>query len=89
MYRDNIFKLYFISLKIVDFCYDITIGMAKVNGEKPTLKHIKDGIPVSFEIYIRRIPVSSIPTHDEKASAAWLQQLYREKVLIFSHYLIK
>lgn len=56
--------------------------MANVNGKKPTLKHIKDGIPVDFQIYLRRIPISSIPTHNEMECADWLQKLYREKVRV-------
>lgn len=68
------------------FCYDITIGMKSVNGEKPTLKHIKDGIPIEFQVYLRRIAVASIPVHDEKLCADWLQKLYREKDEIFDVY---
>jgi len=60
--------------------YDITIGLQKINGEKPTLGHVKDGIPIDFQIHIRRIPTASIPVHDEKLCADWLQKLYREKV---------
>ncbi len=63
--------------------YDITIGLEKKNGEKPTLKHVKDGIPISFQLYIRRIPIASIPVHDEQLCANWLHQLYREKVCGF------
>jgi len=70
----------------IDTLYDITIGIKEVNGKKPTLKHIKDGIPIDFEIYLRRIPISSIPTHDEKECADWLQQLYREKDEIFDRF---
>ena len=64
----------------VDILYDITIAIADVNGEKPTLKHIKDGVPVKAQIYFRRIPMSSLPLDDEKKCADYLQNLYREKV---------
>ena len=36
-----------------------------------------------FKVFIRRIPMSSIPIHDEKLNAEFLQQLYREKDEIF------
>lgn len=71
----------------IEWLYDITICINKVNGtEKPTLKHIKDGVPVNFEIYLRRIPMSSIPVKDDKECADWLHQLYREKDEIFDRF---
>ena len=60
--------------------YDFTIGMKSIDGKKPTLTHLKDGIPISFQGYMRRIPIASIPFHDEKLCAEWLHKLYREKV---------
>lgn len=66
----------------VDWVYDITLAIPKVDGtEKPSLKLIKDGVPIPFQIYLRRIPLSSVPL-EEKASADWLQKLYQEKVII-------
>ena len=67
----------------IEWLYDITLAIPKVNGtQKPSLKLIKDGVPIDFQIYIRRIPLSSVPL-DEKTSAEWLQKLYQEKVGIF------
>ena len=64
----------------INWIYDVTIGIAQVNGEKPTLKHIKDGVPVQAEIYLRRIPMSSVPTQNEKECGDWLHNHYKEKV---------
>ncbi len=67
----------------IEWLYDITLAIPKANGtQKPSLKLIKDGVPIDFQIYIRRIPLSSVPL-DEKTSAEWLQKLYQEKVGIF------
>jgi lysophosphatidic acid acyltransferase / lysophosphatidylinositol acyltransferase len=63
-----------------DYLYDITFAIKLVNGEKPSLEHIKDGIPTKGQIFLRRIPISDIPVDDEKKCAEYLHQLYREKV---------
>jgi len=70
----------------INWIYDVTIGIAQVNGEKPTLKHIKDGVPVQAEIYLRRIPMSSVPKENEKECGDWLHNHYKEKDDIFDAY---
>lgn len=67
----------------VDALYDITFGMYDVNGRKPNLKDIKDGFPVKFQMYFRRIPISTIPTDNEKECSAWLHRIYKEKDDLF------
>ena len=67
----------------VDYIYDINLGINDVNGKKPCLAQIKDGIPVFGQAYIRRIPLTDVPIHDEKLCSEFLQKLYREKDEIF------
>lgn len=64
-----------------DYLYDLTFAIMPINGEKPSLEHIKDGVPTKSQIFYRRIPISSIPVDDEVKCAEYLHQLYREKVL--------
>lgn len=64
----------------VDYFYDLTLAVDNVNGSKPTLKHIVDGVPINFQFVLRRIPVSTVPIEDEKQCAEFVQKLYQEKV---------
>ena len=68
----------------LDYIYDINIAARNINGAKPTIMNVLNGIPVNFEIVLRRIPVTSIPTEDENKCADFLQNLYREKVIEFN-----
>jgi len=65
----------------VDYIYDLTLAVDNINGAKPTLKHIIDGVPVKFQLVLRRIPVSEIPVENEKECAQFVQKLYQEKVI--------
>ena len=79
-YLSQINKLFFI---LVDYMYDINLGIKDVDGERPSLTHIKNGVPLKCQMFIRRIPMKDIPIDDEKKNAEYLQQLYREKVFQF------
>ena len=70
----------------VDYFYDLTLAVDNVNGSKPTLKHIVDGVPINFQFVLRRIPVSSVPIEDEKQCAEFVQKLYQEKVCSILEY---
>jgi len=64
----------------IDYLYDMNLAISPApDGQKPSLEHIKDGVPLKAQILMRRIPMSSIPTDDEKKCAAYLQELYRQK----------
>lgn len=70
----------------IDYIYDINLAVQNINGSKPTLMHLLNGLPAKFEIALRRIPVSSIPIDDENQCADWLQKHYKEKDDIFDVY---
>jgi len=70
----------------IDYIYDLTLGVHNINGKKPTLKNVVDGVPVKYELFLRRIPVSSIPVEDEKQCADFVQKLYQEKDEIFDSF---
>jgi lysophosphatidic acid acyltransferase/lysophosphatidylinositol acyltransferase len=63
--------------------YDINLGVNDVDGKRPMLSHVKNGIPLKGQIFIRRIPLESVPTENDKVNGEFLQQLYREKDEIF------
>ena len=71
----------FKSFNLVDYLYDITLGVKDVDGKKPCLSQVKNGIALKGQYFIRRIPMANIPISDEKKNAEFLQQLYREKVI--------
>ncbi|XP_010865629.1 1-acyl-sn-glycerol-3-phosphate acyltransferase delta [Esox lucius] len=48
------------------------------NGETPTLRGVISGTTYHPDIYIRRIPLGSVP-EDETECSAWLHKLYQEK----------
>ncbi|CAN9499887.1 unnamed protein product [Ophioblennius macclurei] len=56
--------------------YDSTLNFR--NNEKPTLLGIMNGKKYHADLYVRRIPLESIP-EDEAECAAWLHKLYQEK----------
>lgn len=60
--------------------YDVTIACDDVEGESPTFKHIVNGIPLRAQFFMRRIPMSQIPTDDDKKCSEFLYNLYQEKV---------
>ncbi|CAF1420341.1 unnamed protein product [Rotaria sordida] len=64
--------------------YDITVGFRKT-GAKPTLRSILKGRSCQAEMFIRRFPMSEIPT-DAEGSSNWIHQLYREKDQIFDYF---
>lgn len=65
--------------------YDLTIGIADNNGIKPDLNAIRNGIPFKGELFVRRIPMSEVP-EDDKGSAEFIHNLYRQKDEIFDVY---
>ncbi|XP_036980884.1 1-acyl-sn-glycerol-3-phosphate acyltransferase delta [Acanthopagrus latus] len=56
--------------------YDSTLNFR--NNETPTLLDILNGKKYHADLYVRRIPLESIP-EDEAECAAWLHKLYQEK----------
>ena len=66
---------------LADYLYDINLAIPNVNGEKVSIKHVRDGIPFNAEFFLRRIPISSIPYDDDKKLTEYLHKLYQEKVL--------
>lgn len=76
-------KTNFIKLIKVEYMYDITIAIDDVDGCSPTFMHMKDGIPLNAQIFIRRIPIDILPTDDEKKCSEFLLRLYQDKVFNF------
>lgn len=65
----------------IDYVYDLSIGMQKVEGgHYPKITDLKNGVKVDSQIYVRRIPMSSIPVNDEKQCADFLYKIYQKKV---------
>lgn len=56
--------------------YDSTLNFR--NNEAPTLLDLLNGKKYHADLYVRRIPLTSIP-EDEAECAAWLHKLYQEK----------
>ncbi|XP_012672439.2 1-acyl-sn-glycerol-3-phosphate acyltransferase delta isoform X2 [Clupea harengus] len=56
--------------------YDSTLNFK--NNETPTLRGILSGKKYYADLYVRRIPLDSIP-EDEAECTAWLHKLYQEK----------
>ncbi|XP_007546255.1 1-acyl-sn-glycerol-3-phosphate acyltransferase delta [Poecilia formosa] len=56
--------------------YDSTLNFR--NNEVPTLLGILNGKKYHADLYVRRIPLESVP-EDEAECAAWLHKLYQEK----------
>uniref|UniRef100_A0AAY4DEJ1 1-acyl-sn-glycerol-3-phosphate acyltransferase delta n=1 Tax=Denticeps clupeoides TaxID=299321 RepID=A0AAY4DEJ1_9TELE len=56
--------------------YDSTLNFR--NNETPTLRGVLNGKKYHADLYVRRIPLDSIP-EDEAECAAWLHRLYQEK----------
>ncbi|CAF4227221.1 unnamed protein product [Rotaria magnacalcarata] len=68
----------------VEALYDITLGFKKT-GAEPTLLSIIKGRSCQAELFIRRIPISEIPT-DTEGSSNWVHELYREKDKIYDYF---
>ncbi|XP_070697284.1 1-acyl-sn-glycerol-3-phosphate acyltransferase delta [Pempheris klunzingeri] len=63
--------------------YDSTLNFR--NNETPTLLGVLNGRKYHADLYVRRIPLESIP-EDEAECAAWLHKLYQEKDGFQEHY---
>ncbi|XP_051507421.1 1-acyl-sn-glycerol-3-phosphate acyltransferase delta-like isoform X1 [Myxocyprinus asiaticus] len=63
--------------------YDSTLNFR--NNEMPTLLGVLNGKMYHADLYVRRIPLASIP-EDETECAAWLHKLYQEKDQFQEHY---
>lgn len=63
--------------------YDCTLNFR--NNEVPTLLGVLNGKKYDADLYVRRIPLESIP-EDEAECAAWLHKLYQEKDSFQEHY---
>ncbi|XP_065152473.1 1-acyl-sn-glycerol-3-phosphate acyltransferase delta [Paramisgurnus dabryanus] len=63
--------------------YDSTLNFR--NNEMPTLLGMLNGKKYHADLYVRRIPLESIP-EDESECAAWLHKLYQEKDQFQEHY---
>lgn len=66
------------SLLQVGAIYDITVGIDP-KGPKPDLNTVRCGVGLKGQLFVRRIPFSSVPVDEEK-SAHFLYQLYKQKV---------
>ncbi|XP_063047559.1 1-acyl-sn-glycerol-3-phosphate acyltransferase delta [Engraulis encrasicolus] len=67
----------------VSAVYDSTLNFR--NNETPTLRGVLSGKKYHADLYVRRIPLDSIP-EDEAECAAWLHKLYQEKDSFQEHY---
>lgn len=63
--------------------YDSTLNFR--NNESPTLLGVLSGRKYHADLYVRRIPLDTIP-EDEAECAAWLHKLYQEKDSFQEHY---
>ncbi|XP_029926033.1 1-acyl-sn-glycerol-3-phosphate acyltransferase delta isoform X2 [Myripristis murdjan] len=63
--------------------YDSTLNFR--NNECPTLLGVLSGKKYHADLYVRRIPLESVP-EDEAECAAWLHKLYQEKDSFQEHY---
>lgn len=63
--------------------YDSTLNFR--NNESPTLLGLLSGRKYHADLYVRRIPLDTIP-EDEAECAAWLHKLYQEKDSFQEHY---
>lgn len=63
--------------------YDSTLNFR--NNEVPTFLGLLNGKKYHSDLYVRRIPLESIP-EDEAECAAWLHKLYQEKDSFQEHY---
>lgn len=63
--------------------YDSTLNFR--NNESPTLLGVLSGRKYHADLYVRRIPLDTIP-EDEAGCAAWLHKLYQEKDSFQEHH---
>ncbi|RNA42726.1 1-acyl-sn-glycerol-3-phosphate acyltransferase gamma-like [Brachionus plicatilis] len=62
--------------------YDLNVGIVERNGARADVNTIRKGIQLKGEIFIRRIPMSQVPT-DEQESAKFIHKFYQEKDEIY------
>ena len=79
---NNTKKFNFISFIKVGAIYDLNVGIVERDGAKADLNTVRKGIPLKGEIFIRRIPMSQVPT-DENESAKFIHKFYQEKDQIY------
>ncbi|CAI9718224.1 1-acyl-sn-glycerol-3-phosphate acyltransferase delta isoform X1 [Octopus vulgaris] len=65
--------------------YDCTVAFRK-DGAEPTLRNILHGRMCRAEMYVRRIPIDTVPYNDSKECANWLHKLYQEKDKLFDQF---
>nr|XP_040034075.1 1-acyl-sn-glycerol-3-phosphate acyltransferase delta [Gasterosteus aculeatus aculeatus]XP_040034076.1 1-acyl-sn-glycerol-3-phosphate acyltransferase delta [Gasterosteus aculeatus aculeatus] len=63
--------------------YDSTLNFR--NNEVPTLLGVLNGKKYHADLYVRRIPLESVP-EDEAECSSWLHKLYQEKDSFQQHY---
>ena len=76
--KQQVHEIIFI-LEKVSAIYDLTVGIETSEGRTADFNSIRNGIPLKGEMFVRRIPFSSVP-QDEEGASEFLQKLYREKV---------
>lgn len=64
---------------------DLTVGFTRDSAE-PTLLNIIQGRRCTAEMYVRRIPLDSVPTDTDEACAAWLHAHFQEKDEIYDNF---
>ncbi|CAD5118668.1 DgyrCDS7353 [Dimorphilus gyrociliatus] len=64
---------------------DLTIGF-RSDGAQPTLMNVICGRPVKAELYVRRIPLSQIPTDNDENCSDWVHKLFQEKDEIYDSF---
>jgi len=69
----------------IDAVYDLTIGIEEKDGIHPDLSNMRNGVPFSGEMIVRRIPMKDVPQDDE-GSAKFIYDLYNKKDEIFDTY---
>ncbi|UYV60302.1 AGPAT3 [Cordylochernes scorpioides] len=55
-------------------------------GPAPTFLNVLLGKPLVGDLYVRRIPMSEVPTDSEEASTKWLMELYQHKDKLMEEY---
>lgn len=63
----------------VDAIYNIQLAFKPTETNKPTMTNLLNGKGVEAHMYIKRIPLNSVP-EDEAAATKWLHDIYQEKV---------
>lgn len=63
--------------------YDLEVEFPKDSPSDASLTSVLNGIPSYGDIYIRKLPISEIPTDDEKQTADYLYNVFVHKVGFF------